>query len=187
MPSGMLGPASPGAAVGGGGDDPAALRLVALAADAGVPEGSVTIAIVDDPRADAPLRGSGLPARQTFFVSAAAITLLHGPLSRALPGFDLFLPRRFEGTALLRLAEELAAFDRAWTSVNEAQAARQRWGESTDRLREGTTDSEWLALRDSLSVTTRKLAELARERSQPGAPGPGGRPPGGALWIVSGP
>lgn len=44
------------------------------------------------------------------FVSLEAMTLLHEPFARALPGFDLFLPRLYGGEALTRLAAELDAF-----------------------------------------------------------------------------
>jgi hypothetical protein len=44
------------------------------------------------------------------FVSLDAMTLLHEPFARALPGFDLFLPRLFGPAALAKLATELEAF-----------------------------------------------------------------------------
>ena len=44
------------------------------------------------------------------FVPLAAMTLLHEAFARALPGFDLFLPRLFGGEALAKLAAELEAF-----------------------------------------------------------------------------
>jgi hypothetical protein len=44
------------------------------------------------------------------FLSLDAMTQLHEPFARALPGFDLFLPRLFDGEALERLAAELEAF-----------------------------------------------------------------------------
>jgi hypothetical protein len=44
------------------------------------------------------------------FVSLEAMTLMHEPFARALPGFDLFLPRLYGPDALTRLAIELDAF-----------------------------------------------------------------------------
>jgi hypothetical protein len=44
------------------------------------------------------------------FLSLDAMTLLHEPFARALPGFDLFLPRLFGPAALAKLAIELEAF-----------------------------------------------------------------------------
>ena len=44
------------------------------------------------------------------FVSLEAMTLLHEPFARSLPGFDLFLPRLYTSEALARLAAELDAF-----------------------------------------------------------------------------
>jgi len=58
------------------------------------------------------------------FVSLAAMTLLHEPFARALPGFDLFLPRLFAGEALAKLASELDAFA-ARTQGDIAAAARE--------------------------------------------------------------
>ena len=65
------------------------------------------------------------------FVSLDAMTLLHEAFARALPGFDLFLPRLFAGDALVRLAVELDAFapraanaDLATTAREVAQLAR---------------------------------------------------------------
>lgn len=48
----------------------------------------------------------------SVFVSLEAITLLHEPFARALPGFDLFLPRLFGPDALAKLATELEAFSK---------------------------------------------------------------------------
>jgi hypothetical protein len=68
------------------------------------------------------------PARKDFqhwrddsvFLSLEAITLLHEPFARALPGFDLFLPRLFGPEALAKLATELEAFaKRSSGPINE--------------------------------------------------------------------
>lgn len=44
------------------------------------------------------------------FLSVDALTQLHGVFARAMPGFDLFLPRLFAGEALAKLVKELEAF-----------------------------------------------------------------------------
>jgi hypothetical protein len=44
------------------------------------------------------------------FVSFEAMTMLHEAFARALPGFDLFLPRLFEGRSLEALMRELEVF-----------------------------------------------------------------------------
>ncbi len=44
------------------------------------------------------------------YVPLEAMTLLHEPFARGLPGFDLFLPRLYSPEALVRLAAELDAF-----------------------------------------------------------------------------
>lgn len=46
----------------------------------------------------------------SVFVSLEAMTLLHEAFARALPGFDLFLPRLYAPSALTTLAAELEAF-----------------------------------------------------------------------------
>jgi hypothetical protein len=45
----------------------------------------------------------------SWFVSLEAMTALHDPFARALPGFDLFLPRLYVPDALSTLATELDA------------------------------------------------------------------------------
>ena len=75
------------------------------------------------------------------FVPLAAMTLLHEAFARALPGFDLFLPRLFGGEALARLASELDAL--------AAQAQGQ-----------GQAD---------LAATAREIAALARATAAKGS------------------
>ena len=48
----------------------------------------------------------------SVFVSLEAMTLLHEAFARALPGFDLFLPRLYGPDALTKLATELSAFEK---------------------------------------------------------------------------
>ena len=58
----------------------------------------------------------------SWFLSLDAVTALHEPFAKALPGFDLFLPRLFAPDALLKLGDELAAFARS-ASGESAQTA----------------------------------------------------------------
>jgi hypothetical protein len=58
----------------------------------------------------------------SWFVSLEAMTQLHEPFAKTLPGFDLFLPRLFAPDALVKLGEELAAFARS-TSGDAAKTA----------------------------------------------------------------
>lgn len=61
---------------------------------------------------------------ESSFVSLEAMTLLHEPFARALPGFDLFLPRLYPPDALTKLATELDDFGkRADGSI--AETARE--------------------------------------------------------------
>jgi hypothetical protein len=65
------------------------------------------------------------------FVSLEAMTLMHEAFARALPGFDLFLPRLYAPDALVKLGSELEAFAQrssgeiAGTARELAQLARQ--------------------------------------------------------------
>ena len=63
-------------------------------------------------------------ADDSRFVSLEAMTLLHEAFGRALPGFDLFLPRLFSPDALTKLATELDAFA-ARSSGELANTARE--------------------------------------------------------------
>lgn len=56
------------------------------------------------------------------FVSLEAMTSMHEPFARALPGFDLFLPRLYEPSSLAKLATELDAFARRETGPASATA-----------------------------------------------------------------
>jgi hypothetical protein len=58
----------------------------------------------------------------SWFVSLEAMTRLHEPFAKTLPGFDLFLPRLFAPDALVKLGEELAAVARS-TSSDAAKTA----------------------------------------------------------------
>lgn len=59
------------------------------------------------------------------FVSLEAMTLMHEAFARALPGFDLFLPRLFAPDALVRLAAELEAFAPRAANADVATTARE--------------------------------------------------------------
>jgi hypothetical protein len=60
----------------------------------------------------------------SWFVSLEAMTQMHEAFARALPGFDLFLPRLFPPDALVRLDAELTAYANG-TSGDVASAARE--------------------------------------------------------------
>jgi hypothetical protein len=89
------------------------------------------------PRGDRPGRMDFQHWRDdSTFVSLDAMTLLHEPFARALPGFDLFLPRLFGKEALLKLAAELDAF--AARSAGEiAETARELAGIARDHAAKG--------------------------------------------------
>lgn len=113
MPAGML---MPGAEAGAGAGASAGAEAGAEAG-AGVVRGRKSGAWVELQRARP---GDGDDRREftrwdddSWFVSIDAMTALHEPFARALPGFDLFLPRLFSPEALVRLGEELAWFARA--------------------------------------------------------------------------
>jgi hypothetical protein len=77
----------------------------------------------------------------SWFLSFDAMTRLHQPFAKALPGFDLFLPRLFAPDALVKLGDELAAFARS-TNDDAAQTANDL--ASTVRSAAAKKQSLWL-------------------------------------------
>jgi hypothetical protein len=75
------------------------------------------------------------------FVSLEAMTAMHEPFARALPGFDLFLPRLFSLDALLRLSVELDAFAQR-SSGELATSARELAAIAKDARAKG--ESLWV-------------------------------------------
>jgi hypothetical protein len=129
MPTGMLMPVEGGGATpavdAGAGAGPNALRIAR-----GVKSGAWTELQLAKP-GDAPGRTDFQHWRaDSSFVSLEAMTLLHEPFARALPGFDLFLPRLFGPEALVKLGAELDSFaqrstgELAGTARDLAQLAR---------------------------------------------------------------
>lgn len=108
MPTGMLVPPSGDASASGDAGPGAAVDPLRIAR--GVKSGSWTELQVARP-GDAPSRTDFEHWREdSRFVSLEAMTLMHEPFARALPGFDLFLPRLYDPAALAKLATELDAF-----------------------------------------------------------------------------
>lgn len=60
----------------------------------------------------------------SWFVSLEAMTRLHEPFAKALPGFDLFLPRLFAPDALAKLGDELEALALARSTSGDTATAR---------------------------------------------------------------
>jgi len=105
MPSGMLVPAAAGDEAGANPPSAANLRIARH-----VRGGAWTELQVAAP-GDAPTRNDFQHWRDdSIFLSLEAMTLLHEPFARALPGFDLFLPRLYGPDALAKLSTELDAF-----------------------------------------------------------------------------
>jgi hypothetical protein len=75
------------------------------------------------------------------FVSLEAMTAMHEPFARALPGFDLFLPRLFSLDALLTLSVELDAFAQR-SSGELATSARELAAIAKDARAKG--ESLWV-------------------------------------------
>jgi hypothetical protein len=125
MPPGMLMPIDAAAAAPSGASPVQPLRVAH-----GVKSGAWTELQIANP-GDKPDRADFQHWRDdSSFVSLEAMTLMHEAFARALPGFDLFLPRLFGPEALTRLATELEAFaqrssgDIASTARELAQLAR---------------------------------------------------------------
>lgn len=108
------------------------------------------------------------------FLSLDAMTLLHHPFARALPGFDLFLPRRFDGAALGRLRVELAAMKAQVEAIPNVAAAKERWGEASALLAALPDDTAWLDARGALVRTIDDLSALADDVERQG----------GSLWVL---
>jgi hypothetical protein len=115
MPTGMLVPAPAASAppVDGGADvERAELRIARNVKSGAWAELQVA------PEGDRPDRTKFERFRSdSLFVPLEAMTLMHDAFVRALPGFDLFLPRLFSPEALTRLAAELAAFEKGPLAV----------------------------------------------------------------------
>ena len=108
------------------------------------------------------------------FLSLDAMSLLHEPFARALPGFDLFLPRHFDGAALGRLRAELALSKTALVAMPSARAAKARWGEASSLVAALPDDVAWLDARAALLGTIDALSELALDLETKGL----------GLWVL---
>lgn len=110
-----------------------------------------------------------LPDRRDFtrwqktshYLSVDAITLLHGPLARANPGFDLFVPRYFGPYALERLVTELATFEKAWAALGSMVAAKETWARQSSFIDGLANEAEWAEAKAGLLATVQKLSALA--------------------------
>lgn len=108
------------------------------------------------------------------FLSLDAMTLLHDPFARALPGFDLFLPRRFDGAALGRLRLELATMKAQVGAIPNLAAAKGRWGEASSLVAALPDDTAWLDARGALLRTIDELTALVADVETQG----------GSLWVL---
>jgi hypothetical protein len=166
MPTGMLAPAPVGDAA-----PSSAARLRIAVHQKGGDWTELQIASPDD-----------RPNKPTFehwrddsrFVSLDAMTLLHDPFARAMPGFDLFLPRLFDREALLRLHAELLAYKQTWIAIGSLAEAKARWAPYSTFVRELPDDAAWIAARDALARTIDELASLAHDLGTKGQ----------SLWVL---
>lgn len=116
-------------------------------------------------------RAGDAPDRSAFehwqaesrFLSLDAMTLLHDPFARALPGFDLFLPRLLDGPALGRLRAELEALKGQLAAMPNVAAAKARWGEVSTLVGGLVDDTSWVAARAALVATIDELSRFAGE------------------------
>jgi hypothetical protein len=145
MPKGMLAPA-PVPIVDAGEPLPRPARLRAYAARPTAGDWVLVRAAPDD--------------NGRRYVSVDTMTLLHDAFARAMPGFDLFVPRRFEGDGLARLASELRSFKQEWVAIGTADDAKGKWGKTSSFIL--TLDgSEWIAARDALAATIDAILTLS--------------------------
>jgi hypothetical protein len=97
------------------------------------------------------------------FLSLDAMTLLHDPFARALPGFDLFLPRLFDRASLGRLRAELATLKMELGAMSNVGTAKARWGEVSTLVAALPDDTAWVSARAALIATIDELSGLATE------------------------
>ncbi len=170
MPAGMLAPAASAGPTG----STTPLGSAALEVARGVRSGPwVELQIA--PASDTASRSSFDRWKDdSRFVSIEAITLLHGPFARALPGFDLFVPRLFAAAAATKLANELEAFAAELDGVTTASAAREKWGAQSELVHALADDAAWTRTRGTLAATARELAGFAKAASAKG----------GGVWVL---
>lgn len=162
MPSGMLVPSPSGVASEAGGAKDAAARLRVTRGEKGGAFTELQIA----PAGELPDRWDFTHWRDdSRFVSLDAMTLLNVPFARALPGFDLFLPRLFPPEALARLVTELDAYEKDWTSLATLADAKARWAKYSELVAGLRTDAEWRDARAALVATIHELVALAKDLS----------------------
>jgi hypothetical protein len=113
---------------------------------------------------------------ESRYITVDVARLLHDPLSRALPGFDLFVPRLFEPGALGRLRGELLVFEKEVLAIGTLAVARGRWGEVSPLVDGLEGDVAWLDARATLVRSIETLAALADEL----------RARGRGLWVLGG-
>lgn len=105
MPAGMLAPSGSSAATDTDAGDRPSLQLAR-----GQKAGSWVELQIAGATDDATRKTFDHWKDDSRFLSLDALTLLHGAFARAMPGFDLFLPRLFAGETLAKLVKELEAF-----------------------------------------------------------------------------
>lgn len=125
MPTGMLVPPGAGGegGVGAAVAEPGASAAV-MKITRGVKGGSWTELQVARPGDTAARTHFQHWRDDSVFLSLEAMTALHACFARALPGFDLFLPRLFTPEALVALGNELDAFTQR-SSGDIATTARE--------------------------------------------------------------
>jgi hypothetical protein len=127
-------------------------------------------------------RANDAPDRTAFdrgqadsrFLSFDAMPLLHEAFARALPGFDLFLPRLFDAAALGRLRTELTAQKAQLAATPNVSAAKARWGEVSTLVAGLNDEVAWLGARAALMATIEELLVLAADLTRNGQ----------GLWIL---
>ncbi len=97
------------------------------------------------------------------FLSLEAMGLLHESFARALPGFDLFLPRLFDPAALGRLRAELSATKAQLATITDVRTAKARWGEASSLVAELADDTAWLDARNAFVGTIDELTALSAD------------------------
>jgi hypothetical protein len=97
------------------------------------------------------------------FLTFDAMAFLHDAFARAYGGasFDLFLPRLFDGPALVRLRSELESLERQLVATPDIASAKAQWGQASTVLRGLADDRAWLEARGALVRTARELGAFS--------------------------
>ena len=99
-------------------------------------------------------------------LSLALVVLLHEPLARAKPGFDLLRPHYFDVEALRRLESELTSFTATWRKLSTYAEARSVLGESEGLRQLEASGQPFTVARDAAAQTIEGVISACRRAAE---------------------